>query len=55
MKNWVGAHTVGKFDKKDIFVLKMKEGRKDYYQYGNEWKKLERSHAKLRVGLGKKS
>lgn len=47
------AHTVGEFDKKDIFVLKMKDKKSDYYQYGNEWKKLEKSHAKLRVGLGK--
>ncbi|MEZ5002750.1 MAG: penicillin acylase family protein [Chitinophagales bacterium] len=47
------AHTVGAFDKKDIFVLKMKEGSKKYYQYGDEYKQLDKRVAKLRVGLGK--
>ena len=49
------AHTVGVFDNADIFILKMKEDSKeDLYQYGDEWKALEKGHAKLRVGLGKK-
>ena len=50
------AHTVGAFDKKDVFILKMKEdSKKDLYQYGKEWKELEQSYAALRVGLGKKN
>jgi acyl-homoserine-lactone acylase len=50
------AHTVGEFDKKDVFILKMKEDSKeDLYQYGKEWKPLEQSYAKLKVGLGKQN
>jgi acyl-homoserine-lactone acylase len=49
------AHTVGDFDKADVFILKMKEDSKqDLYQYGEEWRALEKGHARLRVGLGKK-
>jgi len=49
------AHTVGEFDKKDVYVLKMKEGSKVEYKFGDEWRTLEKGHAKLRVGLGKEN
>jgi acyl-homoserine-lactone acylase len=41
------------FDKLDVYKLKMKNGKKKYYEYDGKWVKLEKRPVWLKVGLGK--
>lgn len=54
-ENLAWAHTVGEFDRADVYALKMVEGEKNKYMIGDEVYELEKDVAKLRVGLGKKN
>jgi len=50
--NYAWAHTSNFFDKIDVYQLTMKSPKSNYYQYDNEWLKLEQRKAKLKVKWG---
>ncbi len=50
--NYAWAHTSNFFDKIDVYQLTMKNSNSDFYQFDNQWLKLEKRKAKLKVKLG---
>ncbi len=47
------AHTTGQLDEKDVFQLEMHKRKNRRYKVDDEWLKLEKHGAKIRVGMGK--